>query len=91
MSRSRSRSPPLRPIAAAFCDADSLVAKLYDGSLETELFGDYQSGAEEEESDSEGAVRRPSDDAAVPAQHPEKVAKMLLECIVYGTHSIEKV
>ena len=66
MSRSRSRSPPLRPIAAAFCDADS---------LEIELFGDYQSGAEEEESDSEGAVRRPDDDAALLAQHPEEVAK----------------
>ena len=67
MSRSRSRSPPLRLIASAFCDADSLlvaqhpeeVAKLYDGILEKELFGDYQSGAEEE-SDSEVAVLPPS-------------------------------
>ena len=46
------------------------VAKLYDGTLEKELFGDHQSGVEEEEGDSEVAVRPPDDDAALLAQHP---------------------
>ena len=49
------------------------VAKLYDGTLEKELFGDFQSGVEEEEGDSEVAVRPPDDDAALLAQHPEGV------------------
>ena len=53
------------------------VAKLYDGTLEKELFGDHQSGVEEEEGDNEVAVRPPDDDAALLAQHPEEVAKML--------------
>ena len=49
------------------------VARLYDGTLEKELFGDHQSGVEEEEGDSEVAVRPPDDDAALLAQHPEGV------------------
>ena len=81
MSRSRSRSPPFRLVASTFCDADSLlvaqqpeeVAKFYEGTLERELFGDYESGAEEEKSDREVAVRPPDDDAALLAQHPEGV------------------